>query len=715
MATNHEANVTLGGDASGAQAAAKGAAKEVDAFDKAVGRAKIGASKLSDSVRQSAGAWNVQAEAAKKAEQANYIAAARMENAKARAVELDRVFGQANKSSTLAANGITKVGAAAHHGRGPTQALGSAVHNLSTGSMGLSQATNMVLSSFGPWGMVIGAAVGALGHFIVEQMGAADASEKATLKIREEVAALKDLGKEARLQELNKAQSAALETNFFGAKTDEAEVAEQKAKAIRRELLRLEDAEARRKRVDAGEAGFRQDIERKDAERAARQEEELHEFDKQIAVAKSVKANAKDIHALELQRMRTQADFLQGEEKAKALREIELKELVGVNDQEGKRTKHKEKQLKLLKLITDAEMSATMAGPNFRGQVANVNEDAAFAAELDAARMGQAGELMRRSPKEDPRALAQQEATGRFNDSMRGIEAGAAANDGGMLGDFDSSPEVARIEQERVARQEFNDFMLEQQTTEMDRLAVLEERKQIDHESNLSRIEAEMEAEQAKKATLVGLAQQTVGALLGISDARRQATRLAKMQGATDKEAAKAGKIAALEQAAATLRSVRDMATVKALFEAGEAAAAFARYDIPSGIGHTVAAGLYGAVAIGTGIGANRLEKRADSMKSAGGFGGSAGAGAGGRGSGSSPRSGSANGDPNDSSIPGSPSPNAPSAANGPSGVANRRSVDLRGATIHLYGTPHEDFINSIEQGRRNFGYERRMKTGNDG
>lgn len=642
-------------------------------------KASKGSAALNAALRDSAKAWDTQAEAAKRAEQAAYVAAARLENARDRAAALDQTFGKAGKQAVVAANGITRVGAAAHHGRGPMQALGSAVHNVAAGQASLGQAVNQVLSAFGPWGMVIGAAATALFHFGASQLEAGKKAEEATLKIRDEVKALKDLGKEARLQELNKADKAALETNVFGASTDEAEVAQQKAKAIRRELKRLGEDEDRRKRLSRADQAVQDKADFDRAKRVAELTEQTHATEREIA---GLKANAPERKLLEVRLLQEQAKIVEvtgtHEEHQAALHQADLATIRLTVVEEKKRTKEKEKQLKL---ISDAQFSAGLAGPNFRGQFQNERDKMKFNAALEESRMSGLKRPLA-DASEAERATAGQ---------LRQIEADREADKDGKL-----ERELERIEQEKQALLSLNETKMQLVTTGAERDALLEEQKQISHDANLQRLAAEQEAEKKRTETIKDFGQKAVGSILSISDARRQAVRLAKLQGATDKEAAKAGKIAALEQSATALREIRNLAAMKAVFEVAEGIAAFARYDFAGGAQHMAAAAAYSAAAVGTGLAARGLENRADAMHP---FEAKPGGplGKDGKPQGNSPRSGTS---PIDSQIPGSPTPQPTSSQSQQQGA--------NGPQFHncnFYGTPKRDFIRQITEGQRDLGY----------
>jgi hypothetical protein len=704
VATNHEANVLLGGDASGAQAAAKAAAKDVDAFDKSVSKAKLGTRALNEELKKSTAGWGTQAEAAKKAEQANFVAAARMENAAARAAQIDKTFGKVGQSSSVAANGITRVTGAAGHGRGPMMALGSAVHNVSAGQATLSQATNMVLSSFGPWGMVIGAAVGVLGHFITEQLGAADAAEKATQKIREEVAALKDMSTTQRLQELNKAQRKSEETGFFGFSTDEADIAAEKVKAIRRELGFIDRAEEGRKNTARQQAEFESKEHAKQVETTRRVKEieaEIFEIEKAKVAFKNEKVDTK---ALEVEQLKLQASIASElgdmDESAKLLRQAELRDLEEVNKKERGRTKEKEKQLALM---THQDFSLGAAGPNFSGEarrLANAQANAEFGSELELAR--NAG--LRR---DDGGAFAIAGAQRETADSMRAIGMERAT-------DLTGDGEIERIEREKAALLSLTEVRMQYATTVGEKEALLEEQRSIRHDAEIARIDEEKKEQQQRQAILEDVAKQAarhgaafVNSSIDIAKAKREATKAALLEGKTSVEAARIGKIAELEARAARMDSIRQYMVMKAFEHAAEAIGAFARYDFVGGGLHLAAAAAFGIGAAVAASRSNSLGAQADSLQARGGGGGS-GAGAGGGSGGTSPRSGPA---PIDSSIPGSPGPQAPSSSGGGSSGGGSPVV-ITGNTYHLYGTSgQKEYVRQLDQDLSELSHSRRRAS----
>lgn len=241
-----------------------------------------------------------------------------------------------------------------------------------------------------------------------------------------------------------------------------------------------------------------------------------------------------------------------------------------------------------------------------------------------------------------------------------------------------------------------------------------EESRKAQHEAEKERLkeEADLLKEHNKKIeesakTAANAANYVIGGLVSIREARQAAVKLAREQGKTEAEAARAGKVAAWEQAANVLKSIRDQAGAKALFEAAEAAAAFARYDFPGGAQHLIAAGLYGAVALGTGVGGMIVGSHADSMSSGGGgfggpgFGGSANGGSSG-GRGASPRSGTS---PIDSHIPGSPTP-APHSTS-PSGSRGGTVVHIHGDVL---GSIDHEFVRRIDQSLDDLSHSRRPR-----
>lgn len=247
---------------------------------------------------------------------------------------------------------------------------------------------------------------------------------------------------------------------------------------------------------------------------------------------------------------------------------------------------------------------------------------------------------------------------------------------------------------------------------------MLEQAKVRKHEAELRRNEELKQAEEDRIAHIeknvkIGeqAASMAVAGIIDITDARRDAIRVAKLQGATDRQAAQAGRVAAMMALEQQLKSLRNMAAMHVIeYTAKGIASQASTYGIPNpqSIGYFTAAGVMAGVAVGAGVAAFGVGAAADNMQSgggssSGGFGGGfVGAGGGG---GTSPRSGAS---PIDSSIPGSPGPQAPSAGQG-SGMGGG------GGVVHIHGDQHfygaggrKQFVEELEQDMFNVSRNRR-------
>lgn len=286
----------------------------------------------------------------------------------------------------------------------------------------------------------------------------------------------------------------------------------------------------------------------------------------------------------------------------------------------------------------------------------------------------------------------------------------------------DQAAELQRIEDLRAANVAYYSELRDSTTDTGTQLEAYEGIRQANHEAEMARIASEKQAEAERTATVLKAidtgkqaATQTTLGILSVTDARRAATLAAKAQGKSDVDAAKAGKIAALEAAAGQLQSLRNLAITKAISETAEGLGMLATtwgIPNPAAMLHFAAAATWTAVGIGAGLGARGLQGRASSMQAsmggagggaAGGGSGSSGRGLGGGRSGSMPRG-------SDSPIPGSPGPSAPSAGGGSSGGAGNKTIVFTGP-VHLYGTPHREFIRTIDEGLEDLSHNRRRRS----
>lgn len=232
---------------------------------------------------------------------------------------------------------------------------------------------------------------------------------------------------------------------------------------------------------------------------------------------------------------------------------------------------------------------------------------------------------------------------------------------------------------------------------EVDHLLELEEIRANSAAAQRERHEEEMRLlseKQAKYLAHASTASTMAGSILSITDARRSAITAAKNQGKTDREAAREGKIAAMEQTASALKGIRDMAIVKAIEQTALGIGAAATFNYASAGMHFAAAGLWTGIAVGAGVSSRVVGDRASSMGASSSGAANTSGGYGGGGS-TSPRGGAPPG--GNTGVPGSPGPGMPST--GGSGGSPQRTVVYQIGAVHTYGTPEREFLRRIDEG----------------
>lgn len=439
-----------------------------------------------------------------------------------------------------------------------------------------------------------------------------------------------------------------------------------------------------------------------DATEKLRKAEQLAEDDRRRRFAADVEADREQQDIAQMRRVYEQRKRIY-EENQRTMREQYLRE-----EEEKKKRRASAKKSASAEDLANAELfrEQLAAARDARTGAGIVRPDLAYAEGLASARNAAIGGQMQRAGS-DTRNLAATEA--RTNATLRQLDAERALQQtrtsflGQELTDFDA--ELARIEREKQARIELLDVQQQAANTGAERIAIEQEMASVAHEATMQRYAAERDAEaqrisqiQAGVSIASSAAQQTVAGILSITDARRNAKNAALAQGKSEKEAARAGKIAALEQTASQLQAIRNMAIVKAIEQTAMGIGALASFNYPGAALHFAAAATWGVVAGGAGIGSRAVASRATSMRAA--DSGSAANGPGGMGGGSRGSSGSGGGrgaTGSDSPIPGSPSPSAP-AAGGGSGGGNTYVVQFTGP-INNYGTPTREFFRVIDEG----------------
>jgi hypothetical protein len=566
----------------------------------------------------------------------------------------ESAYARFDAAVAKANSGMTKAVAGTGALTNTYQRLGFAAHQLVAGTASFNQALQGVLGTLGPYGVAAGAAAGVIWHLVESHKAAAEAAKKHAEETRKAAEAERAAATSAYVTKLNaRLQDDArieAENRDFAAKRDFDD--------RRRELeVDIAAAEAFHQRADDIRSDLR-DLQADEIERtegfAARQEflhqEELNR------IAEDGRAED-DRHQ---KKAKNQSDELTADELA--------------FKRETERLRYREQLF--------ADMSKRVAGYIKRDREAQFD---ALDAEFERA-MKQYQQISEFRPKA---ALAsqlsdieKQKATGQI-DNTEAIEAERQAR-------------LAYLEDTRSATE--TTFEAEQR---------LEQARQINHDAEMARIDEEKRKRDEQIGTFTRYATSTVQSLVSIGDARHQAVRAAKLQGKTDAEAARAGKIAALEQAAGSLRALRDFAIVKAI---SETAAGLGALGItwgvpnPAALMHFASAAAWGVVAGGTALGARGLEGRADALQGSGDQGrgiGGAGLGQGGaaNGGGASLPRGS------DSPVPGSPAPRTQAGA-------PRAGHNFSGATFNFYGAGgKKEFMREIDEGLDDLAANRRRKS----
>lgn len=534
-----------------------------------------------------------------------------------------------------AATGTEKLTASKVKASQVAMALGKAANTAKGGMLDVANAAASAVSAFGPWGVAVGLAAGALIGYASNARAAADETRKL-----------------------------------------ERELGKQRSRALDRELDEKKELMARRSA----------NAEANKAERDRLKIMETANDLKEIENALAQHGRGKDTLALQKEETRIRAENLriQGDAvgAAQAERDFELHtlEILGRKDK-ARKGKASGPMFKALSLENSAA-----------GIMRDGSDTREFAGEMTLARAASANSGGMQRAGSDTRDNAAAEATLRRIDLARAEEEQRVNFLGIAVTDHDAA--MMRISEEQTAR-------LTLATT-------AGEAEQIRHEATLQRIDAEKQAEAERmeivsRSVAIGAdaASQTVTALLSITDARRNAINAAKAQGKTDREAARAGKIAALEQTAGQLQALRNLAIQKSIEQLALGIGAQAStwgIPNPASIGHFVAAGVWAGVAGGAGGASRGVASAATGMRrndynaaeaaktAEGGKGGVTGG-----------RSGTM---PNTGPIPGSPGPQTPSS--GTTKWQGGNVVQINGP-VHLYGTPHRRWLRDLTEAQDDY------------
>lgn len=213
---------------------------------------------------------------------------------------LDVRLAKFDKAADSAATRLGKLNAAAGKNAQAMNALMQGARNASLGIGSVMESVGGLAMAFGPLGIAAAGGIAVFGKLVTSQMEAADAAREHTAELEKQRRELDDIARR-----------------------------EAASKVVRRLQSDFDFDKARKAQLEADALA-----------------EELHEFDKQIAISRSMHV---DTSKVELQRMRVVANAAATvEERTKLNREIEIRELSQVNDLEEKRTGHKRAQLKLV-------------------------------------------------------------------------------------------------------------------------------------------------------------------------------------------------------------------------------------------------------------------------------------------------------------------------------------------------------------------------------
>jgi hypothetical protein len=345
-----------------------------------------------------------------------------------------------------------------------------------------------------------------------------------------------------------------------------------------------------------------------------------------------------------------------------------------------------------------------------------------FSSGLMAANNAQVGSQLKRGGTDDGSAQRELDATLRLTEAERAREVQRIDFFGTQQVDFGA--ELARLETEREAKLAFWDEEAANATTRLELIDIQEARKQEVHEAELARIDTERaarEQEQARLKQYIGAgaqaAQQMVGGLVSITDARFQARQAALAQGKTEAQAARAAKIATLEATAGQLQALRNLAISKAIEQTALGLGALGTtwgIPNPAAMLHFASAATWAVVGVGAGIGARGVSSAASGMRGddARAEAASSASGKGGGGvSGGSANSGGRGDTPgSDSPIPGSPGPRAPSVSGGTGFGAPQRTLVIQG-DVHTYGTPKREWIRQLDEELSLQGHDRQRRS----
>lgn len=298
---------------------------------------------------------------------------------------------------------------------------------------------------------------------------------------------------------------------------------------------------------------------------------------------------------------------------------------------------------------------------------------------------------MRRVAEEE-RGIENARRQGQLDDELRHLE---------LRREMGADP-LQLIDQEKQARLEYNAFMLDQAESEASRLQLQNQQRQIAHDAEMQRLKVEQQQQKKRMAVYAEVGQ-------GI-DTIYRATAEAALASALSQE----GSVREAVKSTAKAEAVRSTimagsALVQALFwsavPGGQGRAV--RFFAASGVAAAKATA-FGALAGGlSGSGGGGGTGSTPGALTGSSFGGEGSTGAS-QPQAALPAAPSAGSAGAGSAVPGSPTTSPGTSAGDPSTSGQAGGPNFNGAVFHMYGTPHEDFIESVTRGQGQLRLNRR-------
>lgn len=439
-----------------------------------------------------------------------------------------------------------------------------------------------------------------------------------------------------------------------------------------------------------------------------RTEHELVDFEleKEELIARQFQDTAK-LFEIERQRLEMKAKEFEAEDKhdeaKKVRRGLELIEVREALDLMVKQRQEIEKQRKEFDKYAEerkafnAEMvaaqNAAVAQAFAKSEMSQRNPywDPFSAANEPFNRNAEERNQLRIAAAEQARDLERAKQEVVLEESLRGIE---------MRKAMGADP-ITLLEQERDARLRHTDFLIQQASTEIEMLALKDQRRQVLHAAEIKRIEQENKARKASAQVIASVGNTAANVFEGTA---RAAISAAMQQGKGIGKAVQeyAGSTAVEMGITGTAELIRGL--VEAVGSYGTSPKAYAHFanSAQAFAAAAVFGGIAGVAGAASGHGSGRVHSAmgmSTDTRSLGVVGAQA----------------ANDGGPwsrgiIDSDVPGSPRP--PTAANS-RGASRRESITFEG-DVHLYGVPPDDFLTSIDRGLERHAMLRKRRSDQD-